>query len=220
MPSLTPLDALIHEADNLTDTITGLIPTSTVTADAVDQLMEICKQQARATRDAATAQRLLREHAQAERVIKEECQQDQAAPPPTFQVDDGNDIAPAQQAIPQITQDKYDSSPATNTHQQLGILTLTQDFMLQCMEIPGYTAPFTPQQAASRRYPLQLLYDLAYAVLDDKTDDLIEYRHSMKHPKYKDIWTKPFSKEIVKPSFLSTKQRSLKNAGVMSPNAE
>jgi hypothetical protein len=108
MPSLTPLDTLIRAADNLTDAISGLIPTSTVTADAVDQLMEIYKQQARATRDAATAQRVLRERAQAERVIEEECQQDQAAPSPTIQVDDGNDIALAQQAIPQIMQDKYD----------------------------------------------------------------------------------------------------------------
>jgi hypothetical protein len=67
--------------------------------------MEIYKQQARATGDAATAQRVLRERAQAERVIKEECQQDQAAPSPRFQVDDGNNIAPVQQAIPQIMQD-------------------------------------------------------------------------------------------------------------------
>ncbi len=154
VPSLTPSDALIRAADNLTGTISGLIPTSTVTADVVDQLMEIYKQQAQATRDAATAQRVLRERAQAERVIKEECQQDQAAPSPTFQVDDGNNIAPAQQAIPQITQDEYNSSPATNTCQQCKIWTLTQDSMLQCMEIPGYTAPFTPRQAASQRYPL------------------------------------------------------------------
>ena len=68
--------------------------------------------------------------------------------------------------------------------------------MLQCMEIPGYKAPFTPQQAASRKYPLQFLCDLAYAVLDDKTGDLLKYRHLMKHPKYKDVWTKSFGTEI------------------------
>ncbi len=196
MPSLTPSDALIRAADDLTDAISGLIPTSTVTEDMVDQLMEIYKQQARATRDAATAQRVLRECAQAERVSKEECQQDQAAPSPTFQVDDGNDIALAQQAIPQIMQDEYNSSPAANTRQQRKIQTLTQDFMLQCMEIPGYMAPFTPQQAASRRNPLQFLCDLAYVKLNDKTGDLLDYHHLMKHPKYKDKWTKLFSKKI------------------------
>jgi len=64
------------------------------------------------------------------------------------------------------------------------------------MEIPGYKAPFSPQQAASRKYPLQFLCDLAYAVLDDETGDLLEYRHLMKHPKYKDVWTKSFGTEI------------------------
>ena len=68
--------------------------------------------------------------------------------------------------------------------------------MLQCMEIPGYTAPFTARQAASRKYPLQFPCDLAYAVLDGETGDLLEYRHLMKHPKYKDVWTKSFGTEI------------------------
>jgi hypothetical protein len=198
MPSITPAGALIRAANYLTDAISGLIPTSTVTADAVDQLMEIYKQQARATRDAATAQRVLREQAQAERVVEEKCQQqqaataptvqaeDQAAPAPTFQVEDENNTATAPQAIPQIAKDEYDSPPSANTHQQRKVNTLMQDFMLQCMEIPGYKAPFTPKQAASRKYPLQFLCNLAYAVLDDKTGNLLKYRHLMKHPKYKE----------------------------------
>jgi hypothetical protein len=66
------------------------------------------------------------------------------------------------------------------------------------MKIPGYMAPFTSRQAASQRYPLQFLCDLAYVILDDKTGNLLEYRHLMKHPKYKDVWTKSFSKEIVR----------------------
>ncbi len=64
------------------------------------------------------------------------------------------------------------------------------------MEIPGYKAPFSPRQAASRKYPLQFLCDLAYAVLDDEAGDLLEYRHLMKHPKYKNVWTKSFGTEI------------------------
>ena len=63
-------------------------------------------------------------------------------------------------------------------------------------EIPGYTAPFSPRQAASRTFPLQFLCDLAYAVLDDDTGDLLEYRHLIKHPKYKDTWSNSFGKEI------------------------
>ena len=68
--------------------------------------------------------------------------------------------------------------------------------MLHMMEIPGYTAPFSPRQAASRTFPLQFLFDLAYAVLDDDTGNLLEYRHLIKHPKYKDTWSNSFGKEI------------------------
>jgi hypothetical protein len=113
--------------DYLTEAIAGLIPTSTVTADAVYQLMEIYKQQARATRDAATAQKVLREWAQAERVIEDNHQrqqeaaapkvqtQEHASPVPTFQVEDDNMTAPAPQAISHITQAEYDSPPSANT---------------------------------------------------------------------------------------------------------
>jgi hypothetical protein len=60
------------------------------------------------------------------------------------------------------------------------------------MEIPGYKAPYTAKQAASIKYPLQFLCDLVYAVLDDKTGNLLKYCPFMKHPKYKDVWTKSF----------------------------
>ena len=197
MPTVTPADAPIRAADYLTDAISGLLPTHTVTADAVDQLMEIYKQQVRDSINAATAQRVLRERTQAERVRNEQARSVTAFPP--FELEESSPTDPSPSTIPQITQDNnYDSTPAANTRQQRENRTLTQDFMLQCMEIPGYKAPFTPQQAASRKYPMQFLCDLAYAVLDDETGDLLEYCHLMKHPKYKDIWTKSFSKEIVR----------------------
>ncbi len=71
-----------------------------------------------------------------------------------------------------------------------------QEFMLQCMGISGYKAPFTARQVALRKYPLQFLCDLAYAVPDDETGNLLEYCHLMKHPKYKDVWTKSFVTEM------------------------
>jgi hypothetical protein len=43
---------------------------------------------------------------------------------------------------------------------------------------------------------LQFLCNLAYAVLDNETGNLLKYRHLMKHPKYKDVWTKSFGTEI------------------------
>ena len=46
MPSFTPVDVLIKAADNLVDTINGIMPKNKVTSDAVEQLMEIYKIQA------------------------------------------------------------------------------------------------------------------------------------------------------------------------------
>jgi hypothetical protein len=49
-----------------------------------------------------------------------------------------------------------------------------QEYTLHMLELVGGIAPFTPQQAALRKYPLQFLCDFANAVLDDKTGDLME----------------------------------------------
>ena len=125
---------------------------------------------------------MLRETAQAQRVAEE-----QSSTTPS-------QVIP-QVPIPIISQDDY-SPPAENTRQQRQVRTLTQDYLFQMMEIPGHQAPFTPAQAASRKYPLQCLCDLAYAVLDDDTGDLLEYHHLIKHPKYKDTWSQSFWKEI------------------------
>ncbi len=102
MPSVTPADALICVVDNLMDAIAGLPSSNTVTADAVDQLMMIFKQEARDSIDA--------------RVLTETQPHAQAPPHPTLQIEDDYKVnAPGPQAIPQITQDDYDSPPAANT---------------------------------------------------------------------------------------------------------
>jgi hypothetical protein len=46
------------------------------------------------------------------------------------------------------------------------------------------------------KYLLQFLCNWANSILDDKTGDLLEYRHLLKNPKYKDVWSQPISKEI------------------------
>jgi hypothetical protein len=68
MLTLTPSDALIRAADNLTNAIAGIIPPPNITTDAIDQLINIFKLQAEKEEDAATAQRVLKERAQAEKV--------------------------------------------------------------------------------------------------------------------------------------------------------
>jgi hypothetical protein len=117
--------------------------------------MTIFKLQARANKDNAAAQRVLREHAQVERVIQEEeqqrqamqeRQQEQASPSAiTLELEDKSNDTPTPSHIPQITQAEYEFPSAANTRQQQETRTLTQNFMLQCMEIPGYKTPFTPR---------------------------------------------------------------------------
>jgi hypothetical protein len=51
------------------------------------------------------------------------------------------------------------------------------------MDIFSLTKPFSNQQAATRKYPLQFLRDFVSTVLDDKTGDLLKHRHLLKHPK-------------------------------------
>ncbi len=98
--------------------------------------------------------------------------------------------------ILQDEDDNKQSSPASNTHQQRKVRTITQDYLFHMMDIPGLTKPFSNQQAAACKYPLQFLCDFASAVLDDETGNLLEYRHLHKHSKHKDIWSKLFGTEI------------------------
>ncbi len=43
---------------------------------------------------------------------------------------------------------------------------------------------------------IQFLCDLAYTILKDKSGNLLEYHHLLKHPKHKNIWSKSFGTEI------------------------
>ena len=62
------------------------------------------------------------------------------------------------------------------------------------MDISGVKV--TARQAAARRYPLQFITDFAGAVLDGETGKLLEYRHLIKQPKYKEEWGYSFGNEI------------------------
>jgi hypothetical protein len=200
MPTITPADALIRAADDLTEALTGVVPPPNMTRDAVDQLMTIFKQQANNAKDDATTQRVLTERAQAQRVHNEATTQP-ASPstiPPLEVTYPAIDVG-LLRGTPIISQDGDDiatSTPAANTRLQRQVRTLTQDYLCHMMDIPGITKPFTNQQAASRKYPLQFLCDFASAVLDEETGDLLEYRHLLKNPKYRDIWSKSFGTEI------------------------
>ena len=54
----------------------------------------------------------------------------------------------------------------------------------------------TARQAAVRRFPLHFLVDLAAAVLDEETGELLEYRHLIKKPKLREQWGYSFGNKI------------------------
>ncbi len=117
---------------------------------------------------------------------------------PSLEVNEYPDLDIGTLGTSVISQDNKEDicPPAANTQQQCQIRTLTQDYMLHMMEIPDYEAPFTPRPSASWTFPLQFLCDFAHAVLDEDTGNLLEYRHLIKHPKYKETWSNSFRQEI------------------------
>jgi hypothetical protein len=124
------------------------------------------------------------------------------APAPTFEY--SND-APATNT-PVITQDKDDDEeepPSANYSSKLrsqSTRTVTDEWLYSMMEFPGITTTFTntvtPQMAASRKYPMQLLCDYANAAINNKTGEIMEYQHLLKDPKHRERWQRLFSKEI------------------------
>ena len=206
MPTLTPADALIKAADDLTAAIAGNIPPSTITDNAITQLLQIFKQQANSTNDAVSAQRVLTDRAQRQRVHNEEVPT--ATPTRTSSTITASNRTTSTITVPTAvptTNTEFppleieeiittaDTTPASNTRHQRRLRTITQDCAFHLTEA---TSQFNPQQARSRQYPLQFLIDWAQPVLDDNTGDLLEYRHLRKHPQHKVVWTSSFGKEI------------------------
>jgi len=74
--------------------------------------------------------------------------------------------------------------------------TITQDILMHVAEISTNGRGISAKSAASRKYPLQFLCDYASAVLDDETGEMMEYRHLIKNPKYREAWGKSFGNEI------------------------
>ena len=126
MPTITPSDALIKAADNLVEVINGQLPKSNVTSDAVEQLMEIFKIQAKKTTCDAHAQTVLRENAQAQRVAKEHASATPKQSSPQvankilmqFEIKDSpHNPVHLPFAVPVISKDD-NSPPANNTRHQ------------------------------------------------------------------------------------------------------
>ncbi len=213
MPTLTPSDTLIKAADTLSEAITGTIPVSSITSDAITQLLNIFKQQANSAKDATAAQRVLTQQAQSQRVHTE---QSNTFPQPVVstQADElwmylieSQPEFPPLEIEEQILEPENPirtsmisqelvhnhSTPARNMRQQQQIQTITQDCAYHLMETK---AASSTQKESARKYPLQFLCDWANFILDKEIGDVLEYRHLLKNPKYKEVWSQSFSREI------------------------
>ena len=189
-----------------------------MTTDNIAQIINIFKTQDEKEKDKATFLRVLRENEQAERVLNETM-----APPtgPTNEPVDGpttpqtnttTTYPPREiEEYPEMDIGTLQGTPITNpgdnpnssqqsanTRYQCKVQTITQEYLFHLMDMSFLPQQqfFTNKQASSRNYPLQFLCDFAYLVIDDETGDLLEYRCLLKHPKYKDVWSQSFGKEI------------------------
>ncbi len=73
-PTITTSDALLKAADDLSNTVKRVIPQKGATMEALEQLVDIFKKQAREKEDSATRQRVHKENALTQRVQMEEAQ--------------------------------------------------------------------------------------------------------------------------------------------------
>ena len=122
--------------------------------------MVIFKQQAKRAKE---TQRVLKERVQAERVHNEKLNQT-ASPSliPALMVTHPATNNGSPQGTPLISQDKDDidtSAPAANTRLQRQGCTLMQEYLYHMSDMPGSSKPFTNQQAATHKYPLQFFCD-------------------------------------------------------------
>eukprot|EP00956_Cyclotella_meneghiniana_P036712 scaffold129408_cov92-Cyclotella_meneghiniana.AAC.1 len=72
--------------------------------------------------------------------------------------------------------------------------SISTDALMSMLELsrPNLDA----KKLATRKFPLEFLCEFANAVMDEDTGEMLEYRHLVKRPKYRDTWSKAFGKEI------------------------
>ena len=68
--------------------------------------------------------------------------------------------------------------------------------MFTVIDTSGVGYKLTPKSTASRKFPKRFFSEIAAAVLDGDNGKLLEYRHLMKTPKFKEIWVNSFGNEV------------------------
>ena len=84
-----------------------------------------------------------------------------------------------------------EESPAFNTRARR---IAPHEVMLSAVNISN--RKLQPKKLAGRKFPLELLCEMANAIMDGDTGELLEYQQLMQRPKYQQIWGKSFGNEI------------------------
>ena len=182
-PSLTAADHIVNAAKGLTDAIKTNKPSqlSKQSNEALTKLAKIF-------------------HEAARKYSEEEAARDAQLPgvdrrSSTNQHRNTNAATPGVQtgnaAVPGVG---TTNSEPTYRLRNREIRTLATEAMLSAIEVS--TTQTSAKRLASRRFPLQLLCEMAGAVLDKETGELLEYRHLIRRPEYSATWTKAGAKEI------------------------
>jgi hypothetical protein len=74
------------------------------------------------------------------------------------------------------------------------VRSVSTEAMLSAMEMTSI--PLEAKNLVCRRFPLAMMCEMAGAVLDPKTGELMEYRHLVAKPKYCEVWSKANAKEL------------------------
>jgi hypothetical protein len=190
LPNLTQANALIRAADQLTDAIKGISAPPNITRNAIDQLIAIFKNEAATDKGSSPPQRVAKPNTPDQWVAQQRAGHNTTicTVPPL----DVTYHREHPQQTPLILQDDHHddaSPPAANTRLQRHTRTITQDLLHHLAESPFLQHHVVNQHVTPCLRPPRSFGDCAQAVLDDKTGDLLEYRHLLKHPKYKDVWS-------------------------------
>eukprot|EP00804_Cyclotella_cryptica_P023928 CCRYP_010044-RA/>CCRYP_010044-RA protein AED:0.06 eAED:0.07 QI:0/0/0/1/1/1/3/0/1072 len=201
-PSVTPTDALIAAAANLAHVITHNAKAQhvgTKNLQDLQRLQQLFSDAAKQPPVPAPATTPAVIHAPPPRVqtqtpiptawprpstshiiSDDEDSDDETAPPPRV---------PTRRPVPSPPcQQPATTPPALNTRSRTR--SITHETMLHFLA--SHHIGITAARAAQRRYSP----DMLHAVLNDETGELMEYRHLIANPKYRDTWQNAYGKEL------------------------
>ena len=195
-PSVTPLDAIVQASDDLCSVLKGRPSVKGNMRTAVELLMEIFRQVDDKEKTDVDIQRANQGHAAARRETteQEELKGVWIEPDETELADDDLRTTRAVQIThpnkggPTLVEDDEPMARAVR------LSARRQQQLLSATEMSG-SCP-TARQASRRRFKLEFLTDFAGSVLDAETGELLEYRHLIKRPKYKNEWGYSFGNKI------------------------